>query len=212
MRRDGEEPGETTHLCAADAEGNVVSLTQSLQSLFGAKVANAECGFLYNNYLTTCPREPHPNQLAGGCVPRSNAAPTIILPARGRAYRLAANPRRRGLSWHWAARAADESSRRCSRCIDGILRLGMPLDAAVSAPRIHALASRKVWLERPAATPPLVAHLTDRFRAVRVRSALSYSMGCVQAIRRDEEGQLLGASDPRREGAAASCIVPEHGS
>ena len=70
------EPGETTHLCTADDQGTVVSLTQSIQSLFGAKVANAELGFLYNNCLTTCPRHDHPYQLAGRCLPRSNMAPT----------------------------------------------------------------------------------------------------------------------------------------
>ena len=73
-----EGPGDTTHLTVADAEGNVVALTQSIQSVFGAKVAHPELGFVYNNYLWTCPRYPHPNQLAPGCMPRSNAAPTII--------------------------------------------------------------------------------------------------------------------------------------
>ena len=207
-RFEAEEPGETTHLCAADAMGNVVSLTQSLQSLFGAKVANAACGFLYNNYLTTCPRESHPHQLAGGCMPRSNAAPTIVLPARetGTAveYPLAPRP--------FLALGAAGSRRITSALIqvlDGVLRCGMPLDTAVAAPRIHALVSRKVWLEQPAASPQLVADLTDRFRAVRLRPALSYSMGAVQAIRRDQSGKLMGAADPRREGTAASCAVPE---
>src|SRR5262245_447959 len=53
---DPEGPGETTHICTADALGNIVSLTQSVQSLFGAKVANEALGFLYNNYLSICPR------------------------------------------------------------------------------------------------------------------------------------------------------------
>ena len=58
-----ERDGETTHLCAADRDGTVVSLTQSIQSLFGAKVANEEYGFLYNNYLTTCPRRAHAHRV-----------------------------------------------------------------------------------------------------------------------------------------------------
>jgi gamma-glutamyltranspeptidase/glutathione hydrolase len=74
-----EEDGETTHLCAADQQGNVVALTQSIQSLFGARVATDHLGFLYNNYLKNCPRYPHPYMLAGGCLPKSNASPTIVL-------------------------------------------------------------------------------------------------------------------------------------
>ena len=72
-------PGETTHLCVADAAGNVVSLTQSIQSLLGA--VNEKLGFLYNNYLHTCPRWPHPSQLGSLVRPRSNAAPILVLRA-----------------------------------------------------------------------------------------------------------------------------------
>src|SRR5271166_5541975 len=83
LQMDGDEgPGDTTHLTVADAEGNVVALTQSIQSVFGAKVAHPELGFAYNNYLWTCPRYSHPNQLAPGSMPRSNAAPTIITEQR----------------------------------------------------------------------------------------------------------------------------------
>ena len=72
-----ESDGETTHLCVADAEGNVVSLTQSIQSLFGTKVANEQLGFIYNNYLSTCPRTQHPHQLGSRSMPRSNV-PTFV--------------------------------------------------------------------------------------------------------------------------------------
>ncbi len=64
-----EEPGETTHLCTVDSHGNVVALTQSIQSLFGAKVANGQLGFLYNNYLCTCKRRRHAYHLGSRCIP-----------------------------------------------------------------------------------------------------------------------------------------------
>jgi gamma-glutamyltranspeptidase/glutathione hydrolase len=76
-----EEAGDTTHLSACDRYGNIVMLTQSIQSLFGAKVAHRDLGFLYNNYLCTCPRYPHPYALGSRCRPRSNAAPTLVLQA-----------------------------------------------------------------------------------------------------------------------------------
>ncbi len=75
-RPDG--PGDTTHLCVADADGMVVSLTQSVQSLFGAKVANERLGFFYNNYLCTCSRRRGPARLRSGARPQSNAAPTVV--------------------------------------------------------------------------------------------------------------------------------------
>ena len=60
-----------------------VALTQSIQSLFGAKAANPEYGFLYNNYLLTCPRRKHTHRLGPGSPARSNAAPTLVLGERG---------------------------------------------------------------------------------------------------------------------------------
>ncbi len=78
------ESGNTTHLCAADADGNTVSLTQSIQSVFGAKTVHPTLGFVYNNYLSTCPRTPHPYRLGPDGLPQSNAAPTIVLAADGR--------------------------------------------------------------------------------------------------------------------------------
>ena len=55
--------GETTHICVTDRHGNAVSLTQSIERVFGAKVVTADLGFLYNGYLKafnlTIPTHPH---------------------------------------------------------------------------------------------------------------------------------------------------------
>jgi gamma-glutamyltranspeptidase / glutathione hydrolase len=199
-----EEPGETTHLCTADQQGNVVSLTQSIQSLFGAKVANGECGFLYNNYLTTCPRKPHPHQLGSRCLPRSNAAPTLV--------RRACQPNGQSANSDCSLPApcvltlGAAGSRRITSSIlhvlSSVLDRGLSLDEALQVPRIHATLSRQVWLEREAASDTLVRRLESTFRKIVFKSPLSYSMGAVQAIGFLPDGMLVGAADPRREGTA----------
>ena len=186
-----EEPGETTHLCAADEAGNVVSLTQSIQSLFGAKVANDRYGFLYNNYLCTLPRRRHPYRLRGGCAARSNAAPLLV----------------RGPAGEPRLTAGAAGSRRIVssllQVLDGVLGdHHLSLGESLSAPRVHARLSRRVWIERPAATEALEAALAQHGFKAEPRGEHAYGMGAVQAIRLHPDGRLEGAADPRRDGSA----------
>ncbi|MDB6029174.1 MAG: gamma-glutamyltranspeptidase [Verrucomicrobiales bacterium] len=184
-----EEPGETTHLCTSDREGNVVSLTQSIQSLFGAKVSNGELGFLYNNSLCTCPRREHPYQLKGRCLPRSNMAPTILLRDGHPFLALGAAGSRRIIS-------------SILQVISGVIDHQLPLTEAMSRARIHVMISGKTHLEKAAATPSLEAKLAKRFGEVRIRARRSYFMGAVQAIQFVPGGGCIGAADPRRDGNA----------
>jgi gamma-glutamyltranspeptidase/glutathione hydrolase len=189
-----QDDGETTHLCTADSEGTVVALTQSIQSLFGAKAANPDYGFLYNNYLLTCPRRAHKHRLGPGVPARSNAAPTIVLREPGNA----------GLHAFGAA-----GSRRIisslATVISGVLDLSLSLSDAVERPRVHPRLRSGAWLERPAASPELIRALRNAYGAIELRHALSYSMGAVQALEISENGEMFGAADPRREGTAARC-------
>ncbi len=184
------EDGNTTHLCAADPQGNVVSLTQSIQSVFGAKVANPELGFVYNNYLSTCPRSPHPYRLGPGSLPQSNAAPTLVLDQEGRPL-LA---------------LGSAGSRRITssvvQVISGVLDRGLLVAEAVVAPRAHALISGPVWLERSAPIE-VGAALAREVGPVKSLPHLNYKLGAVQALQWDESGQLSAAADPRRDGGVA---------
>jgi gamma-glutamyltranspeptidase/glutathione hydrolase len=204
---DVEEPGETTHLCTADKQGNVVSLTQSIQSLFGAKVANGRLGFLYNNYLTTCPRRPHPYQLGSHCIPRSNAAPTVVL-AKGRhgcseSRADGSNALRPVLTLGAAGSRRITSA--ILQVITNVVDRGMSLEKAVAFPRVHALKSRKLYIERPAATESLLKRFQQRFRMIKIKASNSYVMGALQAIEFREDGSLVGMADPRRDGTALGC-------
>ncbi len=200
-----EEPGETTHLCTVDGSGNAAALTQSIQSLFGAKVANGELGFLYNNYLYTCKQRRHPYQLGSGCIPQSNIAPTLVLRnglcgedgSRGGAGRGA------GPLLVLGAAGSRRITSALLHVISAVVDRGMSLEEAVSLPRIHGLLSRKAHVERPAATDSLLKRLEKRFRKIRIRAPHSYSMGGVQAIQFGNDRTLVGVADPRRDGVAA---------
>ena len=188
-----EEPGDTTHVSICDADGMIVLLTQSIQSLFGAKVAHRELGFLYNNYLCTCPRGSHPYGLRPRCRPRSNIAPTLVL--------------RRGREGDCPLLALGAAgSRRITSAIlqvmSGVIDRGLDVRDAVAAPRVHGLVGRKIWIERPAASDGLLARLRARDREPIVKSPLNYAMGAVQALEFMTDGSVRGAADPRRDGAA----------
>jgi gamma-glutamyltranspeptidase/glutathione hydrolase len=184
-----EEAGDTTHLCAADEHGNVVSLTQSIQSLFGAKVANDRYGFLYNNYLLTCPRRRHRYRLRSRGLARSNAVPTIVLDRAGEPV---------------LAVGAAGSRRIVSalvHVISGVLDRGMGLGEALAVPRIHARLSRAAWVERDAPTEAIERELAHVGLRLEPKARHSFCMGAVQAVGFGQDGTMVGACDPRREGA-----------
>lgn len=183
-----EEPGDTTHLSVTDADGNVVSLTQSIQSLFGAKVASEQLGFLYNNYLCTCPRTPHPYMLGSRCLPRSNVAPALICDSESHDAVLTLG-----------AAGSRRITSSILQVITGVLDRGLPLADAVAAPRAHGLVSGKVWVERPALSDESLGGFRSFFNAVVVKPATDYSMGCVQAVAWTDAG-VEAAADPRRDG------------
>jgi gamma-glutamyltranspeptidase / glutathione hydrolase len=190
-----EGPGDTTHLTVSDHNGNVVALTQSIQSIFGAKVANPQLGFVYNNYLCSCPRSTHPYGLRGNCRPQSNAAPTLVLrDTPGGAKPVLA----------LGAAGSRRITSSILQVISSVADRGLALGEAVAAPRIHALLSRKVWLEKPAATPNLMATLEKQFSKVKLKLPRSFKLGSVHALQWLPDGRVIGAADPRRDGVVGT--------
>lgn len=72
-------PTSTTHLSVIDADGNIVTLTQTLLSLFGSRVILPGTGILMNNGINWFdPRPGGPNGLAPDKRGLSNYVPTIM--------------------------------------------------------------------------------------------------------------------------------------
>src|SRR5262245_52775289 len=73
---DMEAPG-TSHFSIVDAEGNVLSMTTTIEATFGSRIMVR--GFLLNNELTDFDFTPGgANAIAPGKRPRSSMAPTIV--------------------------------------------------------------------------------------------------------------------------------------
>ncbi|MBM3649712.1 MAG: gamma-glutamyltransferase [Alphaproteobacteria bacterium] len=78
----GDKPTNscTTHFCAADAEGNMVALTQTLMSLFGSCVMLPKTGITMNNGMLWFDPEPdRPNSIAPSKRPLCNICPVVVV-------------------------------------------------------------------------------------------------------------------------------------
>ena len=180
--------GETTHLSVMDKAGNVVSLTQSIERVYGAKVLTPELGFLYNNYMSAFDYEDmaHPYYLRPNGVPWASVAPTIIFRSR--------KP--------WLAIGSPGSERIISTIAQVLIRLAKqsPFDA-VAAPRMHCSYDGKVSLEAAHMRNDILELLELRGFTIDVREPMSFYLGCVQMVLNDN-GSFIGVADPRRDGSA----------
>jgi gamma-glutamyltranspeptidase/glutathione hydrolase len=89
-------PPSTTHLSVADAAGNVVAITSSVEGPFGSRLMAG--GFILNNQLTDFSFKPQAagkpvaNRPEPGKRPRSSMAPTIVLGDDGRPILATGSP------------------------------------------------------------------------------------------------------------------------
>jgi gamma-glutamyltranspeptidase/glutathione hydrolase len=180
--------GETTHISVMDEDGNVVALTQSIERVYGAKVASPELGFLYNNYMSAFEYEDmtHPYYLRPNGVPWASVAPTIIFRNK--------KP--------WLAIGSPGSDRIVSTILQVLIRLNLqsPFDA-VAAPRIHCSYDGKVSMEAAYMRDDIPRLLEAKGFSMDIRQPMSFFLGCVQMVL-SENGEFIGVADPRRDGSA----------
>lgn len=116
----------TTHLVIADANGNMVSLTQSLSLHFGAAVVPAGTGLLLNDSMSNFATnwKESPNYVAGGKRPRSTVAP-VIATRDGRAALALGIP------------GGQRIPTTTIQLLVDILGSNIPIDEAFDRPRFH---------------------------------------------------------------------------
>jgi len=183
------EAAGTSHFVVIDHDGNIVSMTTTVESLFGS--GRAVGGFMLNNQLTDfsfrpeADGKPVANAVAGGKRPRSSMVPVIVLDASGRAVAALGSP---GSSSILAYDA---------KTIVGLFAWKLPLQEAINLPNVIARGD-EYYGEVPKLPPGVADALAAR--GVVVKSGRGEESG-LHGLVVDAHGVASGAADPRREGA-----------
>ena len=177
------ESAHTTHMTAADAMGNVVATTQTINNLFGAKILIPGLGVVPNNYMNLYdPRPGHALSLAPGKRVTTSMSPMMALRGGKLAFAL-------GLPG--GKRIFPSALQALINLIDH----GMSLQEAVEAPRVWTEGNA---LEVEFAVPEAVrAKLTSWGHRV---AAVPTVAGGMNAIQFHEDGTLTGAGCWRADG------------
>jgi gamma-glutamyltranspeptidase/glutathione hydrolase len=182
----GDEPEEngTSHFSVADADGNVVSYTSTIEGAFGSGLFFG--GFYLNNELTDFSATPEQdgkpvaNRVEGGKRPRSSMAPTIVFDAAGEPFLVI------------GAAGGPTIPVQTARSIIGVIDFGMSANEALALPLIMGFGP-SVILEEGSA----LAKQQDAFNAMghtRIRTA-SPPLKANALLRTDEGWEV--AMDPR---------------
>ncbi len=178
----------TSHFVIIDREGNAVSMTTTVESLFGS--GRAVNGFLLNNELTDfafVPSDagvPVANAVAGGKRPRSSMAPTVVLNADGSLRAVLGSPGGSAILGYNA------------KALLALLVWDMPIQDAFDLPNIIA---RGDAFNGEAARLPDAVRTGLEARGIVVRAGDGEDSGLHGVIVRDD-GQLEGGADRRRDG------------
>jgi gamma-glutamyltranspeptidase / glutathione hydrolase len=177
------ESAHTTHMTAADAMGNVVATTQTINNLFGAKILIPGLGAVPNNYMNLYdPRPGHALSLAPGKRVTTSMSPMMALRNGKLAYAL-------GLPG--GKRIFPSALQALVNLIDH----GMSLQEAVEAPRVWTEGNA---LEVEFAVPEAVrAKLRQWGHKV---APVSTVAGGMNAIQFHDDGTMTGAACWRADG------------
>lgn len=184
------ERESTSHLSVADERGNVVALTQSINSFFGSGIVVPGTGILLNNHLADFDDRPGgPNAIGPGKRPASSIAPTLVA-KDGRPVLVLGSP------------GATRIVSALAQIVINIVDFGMGLDEAIEAPRIHCLTNTLSLEGRIAGD--VVEALRSWGHPIKMYPDWDNYFGGAQGILIDaKRKKLYGAADSRRDGFAA---------
>jgi gamma-glutamyltranspeptidase/glutathione hydrolase len=188
----GNQGSDTTYLCAADRDGNTISLIQSVFAPFGSRVIAGDTGVIMNNRLCSFGLDPsRANALKPGKRP-AHTLNTYMVFRGNEVWAVGGSP------------GADEQPQTNFQILHDLIDLEMDPQSAVEAPR---------WSHQPGTPPrdqlPEALRMEEgydsstldglRKKGHQVTVVDRWSFGSAKVIVRDREnGCWLGGADPRR--------------
>ncbi|WP_050049578.1 gamma-glutamyltransferase [Halostagnicola sp. A56] len=180
-------PGQTTHFTTADAEGNVVSWTSTIEQLFGSGIMVPGRGFMLNNELTDFDATPGgPNEVQPEKRPLSSTSPTIVTRDGGPFLTV-------GSPGGWSI------IHTVSQILLNVAEFGMDIDDAIAEPRVYSATG--AWVQAEDGVPN---DAVDELNAAGHDVSIVDSIGNAQSILVKEDGGYVGVADHRRDGSARS--------
>ena len=181
-----KESAGTTHFSVVDSYGNSLSLTSTIETGFGSRLIAG--GFLLNNEMTDFAFVPKTNdglianRVEGGKRPRSSMSPTIVL-KNNKPYLILGSP------------GGSRIISYVAKTIISMLDWGMDPQSAINSGHV---VNRNGVTEIEEASDALVFKkgLSQLGHQIKVRNLNSG----IQMIQINDDGTLVGAADPRREG------------
>ncbi|HEX7172829.1 MAG TPA: gamma-glutamyltransferase family protein [Candidatus Limnocylindria bacterium] len=189
--------GGTVYLCAADADGMLVSLIESNYMGFGSGIMGGTTGIMLQNrgaYFSLDPS--HPNALAPGARTLHTLMPGMLL--RDGAADVA-----------FGAMGGDGQPQTMVQLVTGLQDDGLDPQAVIDRPRWVAQTTGPgeplgpLAIESDGADPVTVEALRALGHDIELVEPKSPLMGWAQMIRRLPDGSYEGGSDPRADSVAA---------
>ncbi|WOJ92635.1 gamma-glutamyltransferase [Congregibacter variabilis] len=186
----------TTHFVVVDQWGNAVSMTATVESIFGS--TRMAGGMFLNNELTDFAKQPRDaegvlvaNHPAPGKRPRSSMSPTIVLNSDG-SFRMATG-----------SPGGNSIIAYTLKTLVGVIDWGLTPQEAVNLPNVVARGDT-VRVESARAS----AEMLDAMRefGFTIKESAGENSGLSMILKHDD-GRLEGGVDPRREGTIATIPV-----
>ena len=188
------EGQSTTHIVTADAAGNAVSFTTTIEQTGGSGIVVPGRGFLLNNELTDFDSEPGgPNSVEPRKRPRSSMSPTIVT-RNGKLYLAVGSP------------GGSTIITTVTQTLLNVFDFGMTLPKAINAPRLSNRGGESTSVETNVSPAPnLLKALEARGESFEETNEIGAATGIL--VRAD--GTLVAAAEKvRRGGGSARVVTP----
>jgi gamma-glutamyltranspeptidase/glutathione hydrolase len=191
-----QEAAGTSHFVVMDSVGNVVSMTTTVESVFGS--GRVVGGFVLNNQLTDfsyVPADEHgpvANAVQGGKRPRSSMAPIIVLDHDGHFVAALGSPGGSSILPYNA------------KVVVGVLAWKLSMQAAIELPNLIAHGNDFAG-EVDRFPPAVLAGLKER--GIDLAPGRAENSG-LHGLLRKPDGSYEGGADSRREGIVRMLPAP----